>query len=508
MPGQYDVAIIGAGVGGLLTGNYLARRGFKTVLLEQHVRPGGCVCGFARQGFYFDGGDQSFGSSGIVFPILKELGLLPQLKFMRADYRWVTPWADFKVDSLAQVKRAVAEAFPDSAAELDAYFAELEILAQGVLSWMERPNPLLLTGAARLWGFARMLLTQPTVMRRMTEALQTPGLELARRHLSNPLLSDFFGRFGYRGSSAASTAGAWATWIYDYWYPMGGLQGFVDLLARSYVEHGAELRLRTRVVRVEVEGARAAGVTTAGGETIPARFVVSAGDYRRLVQELLPEGTVPPEHAAETAQSPVSDAIFSVFLGLDLPPAVLRQHLQTHHVFVQPRAVPLPEGERDRNWHASRWVEISSPTLTDPTLAPEGCSSVILQVMSSYQWMDRWGTGPHGERTAEYRALKEHVARQVMYTAEQVIPALTEHIVIREAATPLTHERYTLNSEGATAGWTWDPRLTPIKSPAGRYTTPVPGLFQAGHWTHRIGGVPSAALSARLVADLITREAR
>jgi prolycopene isomerase len=373
---------------------------------------------------------------------------------------------------------------------------------------MDRPNPLVLTGAKRVWAFARALAAQAKVMRKMGEALNTPGFTLAERHFTNPALVDFFGRFGYRGASAASTAGAWATWIYDYWYPLGGLQAFADLLARSYLAHGGELRYRTQVTRVEVDEAGAAGVTTAEGETLPARFVVSAGDYRRLIQQQLPEGAVPPSHAAETAATPVSDAIFSVYLGLDLPPATLASLMQTHHVFVQPGVVPLPEGERDQNWHASRWVELSSPSLADPSLAPGGCSSLILQIMSSYAWMNRWGTAEGGRRTAEYRALKELVTQQAISTAERVITGLSEHIVFREAATPLTHERYTLNSEGATAGWTWDPLRTPIKSATGRFTTPVPGLYQVGHWTNRIGGVPAAALSARLVADLIGREAR
>ncbi|MGE5623442.1 MAG: hypothetical protein ACM3UP_00295, partial [Methanocella sp.] len=147
--------------------------------------------------------------------------------------------------------------------------------------------------------------------------------------------------------------------------------------------------------------------------------------------------------------------------------------------------------------------EISSPSLADPALAPEGQSSLILQSLSSYEWMGCWGTGPNRERTPAYQELKAKVADQLIHTAEAVIPGLSQRIVVRDAATPLTCERYTLNSRGATAGWTWNPRLNPVKSNAGRYRTPVPNLLQVGHWTSRIGGLSAAALSAKLVSDLI-----
>ncbi len=50
----YDVIIVGAGMGGLTCGGLLARQGNSVLICEQHVRPGGCVCGFQRKDFTFD----------------------------------------------------------------------------------------------------------------------------------------------------------------------------------------------------------------------------------------------------------------------------------------------------------------------------------------------------------------------------------------------------------------------------------------------------------------------
>ena len=56
---QVDVIVIGGGVAGLVAAAFLARDGREVVLVEQNSFVGGCVGGFTRQGYYFDGGAQS-----------------------------------------------------------------------------------------------------------------------------------------------------------------------------------------------------------------------------------------------------------------------------------------------------------------------------------------------------------------------------------------------------------------------------------------------------------------
>jgi phytoene dehydrogenase-like protein len=92
---DYEVIIIGAGIGGLMCGNFLAqsnppispfskggRRGIKTLICEQYHQPGGCMTGFTRDGFYFDACDQSFESAWVIFPLLKKLGILEKVQFL------------------------------------------------------------------------------------------------------------------------------------------------------------------------------------------------------------------------------------------------------------------------------------------------------------------------------------------------------------------------------------------------------------------------------------------
>lgn len=91
---DYDVIIIGAGVGGLTCGNYLAKKGKKVLILEHGKILGGNIQGIRRKGYYFDAGSQSTENVGILFPILEELGLFNPTIWHRADWRFITPDSD------------------------------------------------------------------------------------------------------------------------------------------------------------------------------------------------------------------------------------------------------------------------------------------------------------------------------------------------------------------------------------------------------------------------------
>ena len=86
---KYDVAIIGAGISGLIAGNYLAKAGLKVFIAEQHYAVGGCCSFFKRKGFTFECGAHSLGScrkpDGYLYMIFKELGVYDLLDIKRAD---------------------------------------------------------------------------------------------------------------------------------------------------------------------------------------------------------------------------------------------------------------------------------------------------------------------------------------------------------------------------------------------------------------------------------------
>ncbi len=59
---DYDAIIIGAGIGGLVCGCYLAKAGMKVLIVEKNAQPGGYCTSFTRGGFTFDSCVHSLGS--------------------------------------------------------------------------------------------------------------------------------------------------------------------------------------------------------------------------------------------------------------------------------------------------------------------------------------------------------------------------------------------------------------------------------------------------------------
>ena len=75
MEQRFDAIVVGGGIAGLTAAAYIARAGQNVLLIERQHKVGGLVQTFERDGIYFDGGLRSIENSGIVFPMLKQLGI-------------------------------------------------------------------------------------------------------------------------------------------------------------------------------------------------------------------------------------------------------------------------------------------------------------------------------------------------------------------------------------------------------------------------------------------------
>ena len=74
-PLAYDVLVVGAGMAGLTAAAYLSKAGLKVLLCEKEDQIGGLVNSFEHKGFVFDGGIRAIENSGIVAPMLRQLGI-------------------------------------------------------------------------------------------------------------------------------------------------------------------------------------------------------------------------------------------------------------------------------------------------------------------------------------------------------------------------------------------------------------------------------------------------
>ncbi len=72
---EYDAIIVGGGIAGLTAAAYLTKAGKSILLCEKEAKCGGLVNTFERDGFVYDGGIRALENSGVLFPMLRQLGI-------------------------------------------------------------------------------------------------------------------------------------------------------------------------------------------------------------------------------------------------------------------------------------------------------------------------------------------------------------------------------------------------------------------------------------------------
>ncbi len=217
-----NVVIIGSGLGGLVAGNLLARKGHKITIFESHAAPGGYTSGFRRKGFYFESGALAFEYSAALFKALDDVGLREKVRFARARARWVSPFFDFPLDTYESFTRDVRRGFPAEGAALDGYFAELDRIRTVMRPFMGSPLPSQFSGLAALRAMLPYVTKGREAYRLFKEYAGQTVEDIAGRHFrrSTPLYR-LFTETGYprmrgsKGSAGSSsccsmTIGTWS----------------------------------------------------------------------------------------------------------------------------------------------------------------------------------------------------------------------------------------------------------------------------------------------------------
>jgi prolycopene isomerase len=502
---KYDVIVVGAGIAGQITANYAAKNGKKVLLVEQNHQPGGNMSGFTRKGFYFDGGDQSFESLGVVFPVLGEIAGYTPDDFIKARYRFVSDDFDFFVDGPDAVEAALREAFPDEPG-IAPLFKEVRQVQRFLVENYE-PWDFPLFSRPSAGGLLRLVKWLPRLKKWSTFRYREKALEV----IEHPGLRNWLTYVGYYRMPYLFFAGFWHIWSNDYWYPKGGMQAMHERLARAFTERGGELRLNTLVTRITLDsaGRRATGIATSDGEQIEADTVVWAGDYRHLVNDILGPEHFPARVVKRLNGAKLTEALVSVYLGLDMSDAELSAALRgSSHPFYFPNYdVIFPDRDSPRDVHRKMWVAFNHFGDESPA-GPAGKSTLTVQTFTSYDWEDYWHNGSDSEkRSEEYRAFKHEVGMELVELAENLVPGLRDRIAYMDVGTPLSLHRFSRNTEGASGGWCYDDQVSPVwrlAGPLNRIRTPISNLLCSGHYALWPGGVISAALCGRIVGNIVS----
>jgi phytoene dehydrogenase-like protein len=524
---RYDAIIAGAGHNGLVTAAYLARAGLKVLVLERRSQIGGAAYSDARESGY------TFTSCSYVCSlfrpeIIRDLQLakhgLQILPFEGAvnlgnngDYLGMFSDHD-------RTRREVARHSPRDAEAYDIFAADILRQCRFIRPMLleSPPDPTIgrirdIADLARLGKrFAAMGEDAMYDTLRLWTASSAAFLD---RYFESDLLKGAMAGSAIIGTAlgpySPGTAyvllhhfmgdvdgniGAWG-------YARGGMGSISAALAGAVREHGGEIRTDAEIVEFLTTGDDVTGVALASGEEIHARSVVSSLDPKRTWLKLMPKDKLPSAFREDIERYRIRGSSGKVNIALDRAPNFEAipddlPELNQGTITVSPNMEYLERGYDD--WKSGTWsrkpfLDISIPSLIDPTVAPEGGHMMTVFVQYVPPKL------ADGEWTPEKR---DAFGDTVLSTIEERAPGFRDSIVDLEVRTP--HE---LEQEvGLTEGNIFHGELTldqllfnrPVPGYA-QYRGPLRGMYMCGSSTHPGGGVmgaPGYNAAQEILSDL------
>jgi phytoene dehydrogenase-like protein len=477
---SYDVVVIGAGIGGLICANLLAKAGLRVLLVEHHTVVGGYCSTFTRRGYTFDAASHFYpllGNSGsITGSLLGELGVeTGWVKMDPVDQFHLPDGSVFSVpaDEAAYLAKLKAE-FREEARAIDGFFREVRRLyLLGILEYFEG----IATGRVEA---ERELSVRDALDRWFTSSRLKLMLTADCPHWGAPpsrtsFVFDSMLRLSY---------------FLGNYYPRGGSQAFADELALRFEEWGGQILLKASVARISTRNGRAVGVEIETGpphdrkrSSIASSVVVSNADLRQTMLKMLDPKDQEPAYCKRLDDLRPTYPCFLIHLGVEGVPTEVLERIHGYHW---------------RAWDAERVgldafrFKLFVPTLYEPTLAPPGGHVLIVQKVTEIDF----------HAINDWAAHKQELEDEVLTYLRGLLPP-TARIVVKLSASAMTSHRFTRNDRGAMLGW----EMSPDQLGAGRpdVTCQVEGLYLVGQWTRPGGGITPVIVSAMRVAGLIAR---
>ena len=485
IPETVDVAIVGAGLGGLSAAAHLARQGLAVACFDGHYVAGGCATSFARgtsrSRCVFDVGVHYVGDAGPGGGFEELLGPIDaQVEFEPLDPdgfdTLVFPDFTFRIPGDRELFRdRLVDQFPQERRGIDRYVRYLRQLEGFVASPDERGGVMSPALAMRLLGRA------PAVAASM--ALRWNVNSLLDRCTRDPRLrAVLLGQNGDYGLPPSQVSPLLHCALANHyfggaWYPKGGGQVIADSIAASAEEAGATVHLQTLVERIVMERGRAAGVQVRarGGElqTVRARSVISNADAKRTLLELVGPEHLPRRWLRRADKWTVADGIFMTCLGVQGDLAEEGMAASNYWVFDHYDTEDLYSSVRRDADAMPQGAYITSASVKDPhsgAHAPAGVSAVeVMTVLPGDP--GHWGVSPDELEDGSYRQKpgypdrKQRLEDQMIGRLDTLFPGTADRIVFCESATPMSHIHYTRASSGSGYGLAATPAQFALSRP-------------------------------------------
>jgi phytoene desaturase len=486
---QRKVIIVGAGPGGLASAMLLAHAGVEVDVYERLDRVGGRTSTFGDEDYTFDLGPTFFMYPRVLSEIFQSVGhrLEDEVELVKLDTHYKLIFGEGG-ELLAQpdpeaMAAEVARFSPQDAGGFESFMSDNRtklarfrpLLERGFHSWTD------LVGLDTLRVLPH-LRPHLTLDQELARHFDDPRLRLAFTFQSK-----YLGMSPFSCPSVFSIL-SFIEYEYGIFHVTGGLGQVSVAMARVAEQLGARIHTDTPVEEVLYDGDRAVGVRVAEGERYADAVVVN-GDFARAMKRIVPEEKRPSWNDRRIDESGYSCSTFMLYLGVE----GTFDDLEHHTVYVAEdykRNMAQIEGGEPLGDDFSIYVQNAS--VTDPTLAPEGHSTLYVLVPI---------TNLRGE--IDWEAQKGPMRDRVIRQMEKLgITDLERRIRYERVVTPADwSEQYEVHL-GAVFNLAHSLDQMMVMRPGNRFDDGA-GLYIVGGGTHPGSGLPVIYEGARIAANAL-----
>ncbi len=483
------ITILGAGISSLSTAAFLGKAGYDVTILEKNSHIGGRARQFEAEGFVFDMGPSWYWMPDVFERFYQQFGHTAsdfyELKRLDPSYR--VYWPDHSYTDV-----------PASMHELEAWFESLEpgsslqlrkFLKDAAYKYQVGMQDLVYKPSLSLFEFADRRILGGLLNMHLLSSFSS----YIRKYFKHPkILSLLEFPVLFLGAMPNETPALYSLMNYadmslGTWYPMGGMHKFIEAFASIAKSQGVKILTNHEVKGFDTTNSIATAARTEH-QLFESDVIVSGADYEHTESKLLKDKANYSEKYWDKRTMAPSCLIFYVGINKRLV------NLQHHNLFFdESLAEHGKEIYKDPTWPTSPLFYLSAPSITDSTVAPEGCENLFFLIPIAPDLKD------------EDEIREKYFAIIVKRLKEITGNDISQHIVYKRS--------YCINDfkgdyhafKGNAYGLANTLRQTAILKPSLK-NKKLKNFYYTGQLTVPGPGVPPSIISGEVVANQIMKE--
>jgi phytoene desaturase len=485
--------VIGAGFGGLALAIRLQSAGVQTTLIEARDKPGGRGYFWQKDGFTFDAGPTVITDPACLHELWDLSGnnmsddveLMPVMPFYRLNWPDGTNF-DYSNDDAA-LRKEIARLDPADIAGYDAFLEySAAVYREGYLR----------LGSVPFLTFQSMIKAAPALAKH--QAWRSVYDMVSKYIRSEKLREALSFHTLLVGGNPMTTSSIYAL-IHKLekdggvWWTRGGTNRLVAGMVRHFERLGGTVRVHDPVVRIETVGTRASGVETQSGWRGDFDAVASNADVVHSYRDLLGDTLRGQKEGRRLAKKRFSPSLFVVHFGIEGSWPGIPHHM----ILFGPRYKGLLDDIYEHGvLPADFSIYLHHPTVTDPSMAPEGMSTFYALVPVAHQ----------GKLAIDWEQVGPVLARRILdEVGRRLIPDIHDRIVTQFHYSPRDFS-LDLNAHLGSA-FSLEPILTQSAwFRAHNRDDVISNLYLVGAGTHPGAGIPGVVGSAKATAGLMLED--